>query len=257
MFLDLINTPDVDHTRLTSLRVAAPGAANLADAYFERIRDDLNIREFANGYALTESHAIGTRVYPWDDFETASTSSGRPGPGIELRIADANGMTQPAGKAGEIQFRGYNVMRGYFDDPDATAAAIDAQGWLHTGDIGYLDEFGRLHVNDRLKDMFIVGGFNTYPAEIEGLLSRHPAVAEVAVIGVPDERMGEVGKAFVVLRNDREVPGEDIIAFARTTMANYKVPREVVILDEMPRNASGKITKSRLREIRGDAKGAA
>jgi HIP---CoA ligase len=257
IFLDLINTPDIDHTGLTSLRVAAPGAANMVDAYFERIRDELNIHQFANGYALTESHAIGTRVYPWDDFETAATSCGRPGPGIDLRIADENGMTLPAGKAGEIQFRGYNVMLGYFDDPDATAAAIDAQGWLHTGDIGYLDELGRLHVNDRMKDMFIVGGFNTYPAEIEGLLSRHPAIAEVAVVGVPDERMGEVGKAFVVLGEGGEVNGEDIIEFAFATMANYKVPREVVILDELPRNASGKITKFRLREIKDDPRGVA
>lgn len=248
VFLDLINNPAIDHTRLTSLRVAAPGAADLADSYFAHIRDGLGIHQFANGYGLTESHAICTRVYPWDDYETAATSSGRPAPGIEVRIADELGMSLPADATGEIQIRGYNVMLGYYGDPEATAAAIDAQGWLRTGDIGTLDEQGRLRVKDRQKDMFVVGGFNAYPAEIERLLSRHPAIAEVAVIGVADDRMGEVGKAFVVLRDGVDASEEELIAFARTTMANYKAPRTFVIVDGLPRNASGKIAKYLLRE---------
>lgn len=247
VFLDLINNPEIDHTRLGTLRVAAPGASGADASFYQRIRDELGIHQFANGYALTESHAIGTRVYPWDDFETAATSSGRPGPGMEFRIADPDGEALPQGATGEILIRGYNVMKGYLDDPAATAAAIDADGWLHTGDIGFLDEKGRLHVVDRVKDMFLVGGFNTYPAEIEGYLCRHPAVDQVAVIGVPDDRLGEVGKAFVLTRPGQEVTPEEIIEFARSSLANYKVPRYVEIVDSLPRNQSGKILKYELR----------
>lgn len=248
IFLDLVDLPASERSRLRSLRVAAPGASKLGAAYFRQIRDELNIHQFANGYALTEAHAVGTRVYPWDDFETAATSSGRPGPGIELRIATAGGATASAGEAGEILLRGYSLMRGYYQDAKATADAIDDDGWLHTGDVGFVDEKGRLHVNDRMTDMFIVGGFNAYPAEIETLVGRHPAIAEVAVIGVPDERLGEVGRAFVVLRPGASATAEEIIEFARGAVANFKVPRDIVFLDRLPRNANGKVTKFRLRD---------
>ena len=138
-------------------------------------------------------------------------------------------------------------MRGYLDDPEGTADTIDAQGWLHTGDVGVLDADGLLHITDRLKDMFIVGGFNAYPAEIEQILSGHPAVAQVAVVGVPDERMGEVGAAFVLPRNGFQLSAEEIVAFSRANMANYKVPRYVHIVAELPLNASGKVLKDKLR----------
>jgi acyl-CoA synthetase (AMP-forming)/AMP-acid ligase II len=139
-------------------------------------------------------------------------------------------------------------MHGYFEDPKATAEAIDADGWLHTGDVGVIDEAGLLRITDRKKDMFIVGGFNCYPAEIEKILSEHPAVAQSAVIGVPDERMGEVGKAFVVLRPGATADAAGIIAWSRENMANYKVPRFVEIVAQLPTNASGKVQKFSLRE---------
>jgi acyl-CoA synthetase (AMP-forming)/AMP-acid ligase II len=139
-------------------------------------------------------------------------------------------------------------MRGYFGDARATAEAIDAQGWLHTGDVGVLDARGYLRITDRIKDIFIVGGFNCYPAEIERLLSEHPAVAQVAVIGVPDERLGEVGKAFVVLRPGRQVSAAELISWSRENMANYKVPRQIEILTQLPVNAAGKVQKFALRE---------
>jgi acyl-CoA synthetase (AMP-forming)/AMP-acid ligase II len=145
-------------------------------------------------------------------------------------------------------------MTGYFDDPAATAEAIDAQGWLHTGDIGVLDERGYLRITDRLKDMFVVGGFNAYPAEIEQTLMRHDAISEVAVIGAPDERMGEVGKAFVVLRPGSRLQADELIGWARERMANYKVPRSVEIVTALPRNASGKVRKG---DLRGAASGQA
>jgi acyl-CoA synthetase (AMP-forming)/AMP-acid ligase II len=149
---------------------------------------------------------------------------------------------------GEILVRGYNVMSGYIDDPQATADAIDPDGWLHTGDVGRLDEQGNLHITGRLGDMFIVGGFNVSPAEVEQLLCRHPAVSEAAVIGVPDERLGEVGRAFVVLRHGAELGSPDeLVAWCKEKLANFKVPRSVVVLPELPRAATGKIAKAALR----------
>jgi acyl-CoA synthetase (AMP-forming)/AMP-acid ligase II len=142
-------------------------------------------------------------------------------------------------------------MRGYFEDPQATAQAIDADGWLHTGDVGVLDERGYLRITDRMKDVYIVGGFNCYPAEIERLLSEHPAIAQVAVVGVPDERLGEVGKAYVVLRPGVQVSTAALLTWSRENMANYKVPRAVQIVSQLPVNAAGKVQKFALRK--GDA----
>jgi acyl-CoA synthetase (AMP-forming)/AMP-acid ligase II len=154
----------------------------------------------------------------------------------------------PRGEPGEVVVRGYNVMRGYFEDPEATREAIDAEGWLHTGDVGVMDERGYLRITDRLKDMFIMGGFNCYPAEIENALYGMCGVAQVAVIGVPDERMGEVGMAFVVPEAGAELSPEAVMAWSREHMANYKVPRHVALVDTLPTNASGKVQKFELRE---------
>jgi acyl-CoA synthetase (AMP-forming)/AMP-acid ligase II len=182
-----------------------------------------------------------------DPLDVVASSAGRPLPGVEVRIMAPDGAVQRAGREGEIVVRGYTLMQGYLDEPQQTTSAIDAQGWLHTGDIGLLDDDGRVHITDRLKDMFIVGGFNAYPAEIEQILSRHPDIAQVAVIGVADERMGEVGAAFVIARAGREITPDDVGAFSRANMANYKVPRHVYIVDELPLNASGKVLKTELR----------
>jgi acyl-CoA synthetase (AMP-forming)/AMP-acid ligase II len=147
-----------------------------------------------------------------------------------------------------VLVRGYNVMQGYFGLPEATAEAIDSEGWLHTGDVGTLDARGYLRITDRIKDMFIVGGFNCYPAEVEKLLVAHPAVAQVAVVGIPHERLGEVGRAYVVLRHGARVDAETLIAWARRHMANYKVPREVLFVTSLPVSAAGKVLKYQLRE---------
>jgi len=144
--------------------------------------------------------------------------------------------------------RGYNVMKGYFDDAAATADAIDADGWLHTGDVGFLGPDGNLRITDRLKDVFVVGGFNAYPAEIEQLIARHPKVSEAAVIGVPDSRLGEVGQAYVIPRPGADVSPAEIIEFCRERLANFKVPRQVVIVPALPRNAAGKVLKYVLRD---------
>ena len=142
-------------------------------------------------------------------------------------MVDDDNNPMPTGEPGEVVIRGYNVMQGFVDDPEATAEAIDAAGWLHTGDIGVLDERGNLRITDRKKDMFIIGGFNAYPAEIENMISDHPAVSQVSIVGVPDERMGEVGYAFVVLRPGQSLDADTLIPWCRERMANYKVPRYV------------------------------
>jgi acyl-CoA synthetase (AMP-forming)/AMP-acid ligase II len=178
---------------------------------------------------------------PDDDPVTVSTTCGAAIDGVEVR-------TDP--ETSEVLVRGYNVMRGYWCDPQATAAAIDADGWLHTGDIGVLDERGYLRITDRLKDMFIVGGFNAYPAEIEQVLARHADVAEAAVVGVPDERLGEVARAYVVARPGRAPTMEELTAYCRERLANFKVPRSYVFLEALPRNASGKVLKTTLRDRR-------
>jgi len=212
------------------------------------MRSELGFASVITAYGLTECCGVVSLCRPDDDPETIATTSGRPLPETEVRCIDGDGKEAPRGTPGEIVVRGYNVMRGYFEDPAETAKAIDAEGWLHTGDVGMMDERGYLRITDRIKDMFITGGFNCYPAEIENLIYRHPGVAQVAVIGVPDERMGEVGMAFVVPRPGVVLEPAALIGWCREQMANFKVPRRVEIVSALPTNASGKVLKYELRE---------
>jgi len=183
-----------------------------------------------------------------DDAETLATTSGRAIPGVEVLCVDDTGVEVARGEPGEVVIRGYTVMQGYLDDPVETAAAIDADGWLHTGDIGVMNERGYLRITDRMKDMFIVGGFNAYPAEIENLMLANEAIAQVAVVGVPDERQGEVGVAFVVARPGSSLDPAELTAWCREHMANYKVPRRIEVVDALPINAGGKVLKNELRD---------
>jgi acyl-CoA synthetase (AMP-forming)/AMP-acid ligase II len=233
---------------LSSLRLAVTGAAAIPVELVRRMREELGFETVITGYGLTEASGIVTMCRCDDDPETIATTSGRAIPGVEVRCVDDAGREVPRGEPGEVLVRGYNVMQGYFEDEAETAATIDAEGWLHTGDIGVMDERGYLRITDRKKDMFIMGGFNCYPAEIEGLLFEHPEVAQAAVIGIPDDRMGEVGMAFVVPRPGTQPKPEAIIAWCREHMANYKVPRRVEVVEALPMNAAGKVQKFRLRE---------
>jgi acyl-CoA synthetase (AMP-forming)/AMP-acid ligase II len=235
-------------TDLSSLRLAVTGAASVPPVLIRRMREELGFEVIVTAYGLTESTGTVTICPPGSSDETVATRCGVAIPGVEMKCVDEHGKAVPAGEPGEVLVRGYNVMHGYFEDPKATAEAIDADGWLHTGDVGVIDEAGLLRITDRKKDMFIVGGFNCYPAEIEKILSEHPAIAQSAVIGVPDERMGEVGKAYVVLRPGASADAAGIIAWSRENMANYKVPRFVEIVAQLPTNASGKVQKFSLRE---------
>ncbi|MGH7027293.1 FadD3 family acyl-CoA ligase [Brevundimonas sp.] len=233
---------------LSSLRVAVTGSAPVPPALILRMRDELGIERVVNGYGMTEFGAIS--MTPADaTIEQISHTIGKPLPGVEVQCVDADGKVVGAGETGEFWSRGYGAMKGYLDDPAATAETIDAAGWLHTGDIGSIDADGYLRITDRKKDMYISGGFNCYPAEIEKLLNDHPQIEAAAVIGVPDERMGEVGRAFVILRPGESAASADIVAWARTHMANYKAPRSVVIVDAFPRNAAGKVLRAELKAL--------
>jgi HIP---CoA ligase len=214
-----------------------------------RMGTELAFTTILTAYGLTESTGVVTMCRRGDDPGTIAHTSGRAIPGLEVRIVDDSGRELAPGDAGEVVVRGYTVTSGYFEDPDATAEAIDPQGWLHTGDVGVMDEDGNVRITDRKKDMFISGGFNAYPAEIEASLLRHDAVAQVAVVGVPDARMGEVGCAFVVPRPGADVAGlaGALLEWAKDQLANYKVPRYVEVVQALPVNASGKVLKTELR----------
>jgi acyl-CoA synthetase (AMP-forming)/AMP-acid ligase II len=246
LFHDIIRHPRRAEFDLSALRVTVPSAANVPVELIHRLRDVLGFEVVLSAYGLTEATSLVSTSEPGDDPEDVANSVGRPARDIEVRLVDDDGREVPMGEPGEVLVRGYNVMRGYWHDPEATVAVIDADGWLRTGDIGTLNQRGFLKIVDRKKDMFIVGGFNAYPAEIEHALRRHPDVADVAVIGVPDERLGEVGVAFVI---GDELTEAQLIEWAGERMANYKVPRYVVFVEDLPRNPSMKVVKPRLREL--------
>ncbi|OBJ48650.1 fatty acid--CoA ligase [Mycobacterium sp. 1423905.2] len=231
LYYSLLTVPD--KSKLSTLRAGVTGAADIPVELVRRIHGELPFQTLMTGYGLTEAGNV-TLSRPGDSFEDVAATAGLPCDGVDVRIADD----------GEVLVRGYGVMQGYLDDPAATAQAIDDDGWLHTGDLGNFTGTGRLRIVGRKKDMFVVGGFNAYPAEIEGFLLSHPAVGQAAVIGVPDERLGQVAKAFVVRNGAVEAP--ELIDWCRNRMANFKVPRSVQFLDALPLNATGKVVKDLL-----------
>ncbi|MBI1624856.1 FadD3 family acyl-CoA ligase [Comamonas suwonensis] len=249
LFLSMLAHPGLKNFDLSSLVSSVTGASTVPPILIKRMREELGIKNVTTAYGLTECGGCATLCEPADDVETVANTCGKALPGTEVRCVDEQGQTVAAGEAGEVLLRGYHIMQGYFEDEGATAETIDADGWLHTGDVGVLDENGYLRITDRLKDMFIVGGFNCYPAEIERILSNHPDVAQIAVVGVADERMGEVGCACVVTRNGVTLDKDAFIVWCRANMANYKVPRFVLQLDSLPVNASNKVQKRDLLQI--------
>jgi acyl-CoA synthetase (AMP-forming)/AMP-acid ligase II len=238
IYQSLLDSPTLAGRDLSSLRLAVTGAATVPTSLVVRTREELGFRTVLTAYGLTEAVVV-TMCTRGDDPETVAHTCGTAIDGLAVRIAES----------GEVLVRGEHVMLGYLDDPDATAAAIDPEGWLHTGDVGVLDERGYLRITDRIKDMFTVGGFNVYPAEVEHVLSAHPDLLEAAVVGVPDHRLGEVGRAFVRPRRGAIVEEAELIAYCRERLANYKVPRSVVTVAELPRNAAGKVLKTQLRSV--------
>jgi len=240
---------DADRARydLTSLRLGATGAANVPVAMVRRVQDELTYENFITAYGMTECIGTATMCRRDDSAETVAATNGRALPGVEIRVVDRADTPLPAGEQGEVHIRGFHVTPGYWDSPDE-GAVVTEDGWLRTGDIGRLDEHGNLDITDRLKDMFTVGGFNVAPAEVEHALREHPAIGDVAVIGVPDVRLGEVGHAFVMRSSGAELDTADLIAWSRERMANFKVPRLVTFVETLPRTPSGKVVKTQLRE---------
>jgi acyl-CoA synthetase (AMP-forming)/AMP-acid ligase II len=237
IFQTILDHPARDRFDLASLRFAVTGAAIVPVALVERMQRELSFEIVLTAFGMTEA-VVATMCRRDDPPAVVANTCGRAVAGFEARI----------GEQGELLLRGPNVMLGYLDDDEATQAAIDPDGWLHTGDVGQLDEQGYLTITDRLKDMYISGGFNVYPAEVEQALARLDGIAESAVIGMPDERLGEVGLALVVCRPDVPLSEADVVGHARERLANYKVPRRVQFVDALPRNAAGKVLKVELRE---------
>jgi len=247
IYQTLLDHPDRAAHDLSSLRLAVTGAAAVPVALVERMRRELCFESVLTAYGLTEA-VVATMCRPGDDPDTVARTSGRATAGFEVRVAGPGGRAAAPGDTGEILLRGPNLMLGYLDDEQATRAAIDADGWLHTGDVGQLDRRGYLTVTDRLTDMYICGGFNVYPAEVEQVLARLDGVAESAVVGVADARLGEVGRVYVVTRPGHTLAAGDVLAFCRERLASYKVPRQVVFRAGLPRSPAGKVLKRQLRE---------
>jgi acyl-CoA synthetase (AMP-forming)/AMP-acid ligase II len=252
VFQSILDHPGLASFDLSSLRLSVTGAAVVPVAVVRAMRERLKFETVVTGYGMTETTGTISMCRHDDPPEVIAETVGRPLTGIEVRVVDDEGADVPPGAPGEFWVRGFNVMKGYFADPTATAAAITPDGWLKTGDVGYVDGGGNLRITDRRKDMFIVGGFNAYPAEIEACLLDHPAVAQVAVVGVPNHRLGEVGVAFVVPVTGATLADDDVVSWARERLANFKVPRRVVVCDGLPLTPSGKVMKHVLRESVGE-----
>ena len=247
--LALVQHPDAERTDLRSLRRLLYGASPIAEATVLRAKVLLPGTELWHVYGLTETTGGGTYLPPAliEGPNAKLRSCGRPCPTFELRIVGPLGKDLPTGEVGEIVLRSPAVMKGYWKKPEATRAAFFEGGWLRTGDAGYLDSEGFLYIHDRIKDMIVSGAENVYPAEVENVLMGHPAISDVAVIGVPDERWGEAVKAVIVLKPGHQASPEDILGFARSRIAGYKLPKSIDFVPALPRNPSGKILRRDLR----------
>ncbi|MDA8607224.1 FadD3 family acyl-CoA ligase [Gammaproteobacteria bacterium] len=248
LYQSILTSQLIETIDISSLRLGVTGAASIPIQLIKDMKETLGFETVITAYGLTESTGVVTMCTPNDDYETIATTSGCAIADVEVKCVDQNNKVLPAGEPGEILVRGYNITQGYFNNPEATQEAIDTHGWLHTGDIGILDSNGYIKITDRSKDMFIVGGFNAYPAEIENILCDHPAISQAAVIGIEDERMGEVAKAFVLLKPNQDLDADSLLQWSKDNMANYKVPREVEFVRELPTNAAGKIMKYLLKD---------
>jgi len=252
LFQGLLNHPQLASFDVSSLRSCVTGAASIPVEMIVDMRDQLGFERIVTAYGMTETSGIAAYTRHGDPPELIAATSGRAIPDVELRVVDANGDDVASGTEGELLVRGFQVTPGYLDAPEQTAEAIDADGWLHTGDVAVMDNDGYIDITDRMKDMFIMGGFNAYPAEIERMLVEHPLVGIAAVIGVPDERMGEVGAAYIVPSPAGVPIVSELLGWCREHMANYKVPRHVWIVDELPLTASNKVRKPDLRADAAD-----
>jgi fatty-acyl-CoA synthase len=250
MFIALLEHPRFGELDLSSLRTGIMAGAPCPIELMKRVMSEMHAEEVCIAYGMTETAPVSFMTRPGDSVDRRVTSVGTVLPHVEAKVVDAvTGHVVPVGSPGEVCSRGYLVMRGYWDDPVATAEAVDAAGWMHTGDLGVMDTAGYLNIVGRSKDMVIRGGENIYPREIEAVLFEHPAVAGAQVIGVPDERMGEELMAWVQVREGSEISEDDVRDFCRQRVAHFKVPRYVKFTTEFPMTVTGKVQKFRMRQI--------
>jgi fatty-acyl-CoA synthase len=250
MFVAELEQPEFGQFDLSSLRTGIMAGAPCPPALMKRVMEDMHCPQILIGYGQTEASPLTHLTEPQDSLERRTETVGRNLPHQEVKIVDPeNGRTVALGDTGEICFRGYHVMHGYYDDPEATASAVDARGWLHSGDLGVMDREGYVRITGRLKDMIIRGGENIYPAEIERVISSHPKVAQVGVIGVPDDFYGEAVMAWIQLHTGETVSAEEIRAFCKDRLAHFKVPAHIRFVDEFPMTVTGKLQKFRMREM--------
>ena len=249
VFQELLALPNWRDWDLSSYRFLSTGSTVVPIALMKQLQAETPIKEISTGYGMTECCGSATHTRPGDPMERVAYTVGTALPGTEIRVAAADSRPLPTGEPGEVLIRDDKLLIEYLDNPEATRATLDEDGWLHSGDIGFLDADGYLKLTDRLKDMYIVGGFNVYPAEIEKQMSGLPGIRQSAIIGVPDQRLGEVGHAFVVRAAGSTITAEEVIAWSRANLANYKVPRGVTFLDALPMNSTGKVIKFALKDL--------
>jgi fatty-acyl-CoA synthase len=248
MFIAVLAHPRFDDFDVSSLRTGCMAGAICPEPLMRQVVERLNMRDVTIAYGMTETSPVSFQTAPDDPFERRVGSIGRVQPHLECKIVDVNGNVVPSGEPGELCTRGYSVMIGYWDEPERTADSIDEDGWMHSGDLATIDAEGYGNIVGRLKDMVIRGGENIYPREVEDYLYRHPAVEDVAVVGIPDERMGEELCAWVRLKPGTEASADDMREFCRGQIAHYKVPRYVRIVDDFPTTVTGKVQKYLIRE---------
>jgi fatty-acyl-CoA synthase len=250
MFIAELGHPNFEKFNLSSLRTGLMAGSPCPIEVMRQVIHRMGAREMTIGYGLTEASPVVTLTSADDTIERRVTTVGPPLPNVEVKIVDPEaGQEAPTGQQGELWTRSFMVMKGYYKMPEATAAAIDAEGWLHTGDLATMDEAGYCKITGRIKDMIIRGGENVYPREIEEFLYTHPKVADVQVIGVPDLKYGEEVMAWIMLKPGQQATGEEIRDFCRGQVAHYKVPRYVKFVSEFPMTVTGKIQKFRMREL--------
>jgi acyl-CoA synthetase (AMP-forming)/AMP-acid ligase II len=245
----VLQTPGVETADFSSLERIFYGASPISEAVLRKAQDTFGCG-FHQLYGLTETIGAATYLAP-EDHEPGRDklrSCGKPWPGFEIQVITPEGAVGKPGEVGEVRIRAKGVMKGYWNRPEATAEAVCSQGWFSSGDAGYFDEEGYLYIHDRVKDMIVSGGENVYPAEVENALFSHPAVADAAVIGVPDDKWGEAVKGIVVLKPGASATVEDLIAQVRTRIAAYKAPKTIDFVDVLPRNPSGKVLRRELRK---------
>ncbi|MET0246458.1 MAG: AMP-binding protein [Sphingomonas sp.] len=249
VFQEVLAHPNWRDWDISSYRFLSTGGTVVPIDLMKRLQAETPIAEITTGYGMTECCGSATHTRPGDSMERVAYTVGTALPGTELKIVGSDGEEAPTGQSGEVLIRDDKVLVEYLDNPEATRATVDADGWLHSGDVGYLDADGYLRLTDRLKDMYIVGGFNVYPAEIEKQMTGLPGIYQSAIIGVADQRLGEAGHAFIVRAAGSTITAEEVIAWSKANLANYKVPRGVTFLDAMPMNSAGKVLKFSLRDM--------